>query len=119
MKYRNQTIQEISSLKKNWNQYGAEPLSEKVLSLADRIVSILPHEPFIAPTACNTIQFEWEFPDKDYLEFEIGDSDFVKIFRMFPNGTIDSFSVPVEDTDLLCRVLLDFIKPYRISQLIK
>lgn len=61
----------ISELKDNWNENGASAFSSKLIQKCRSIAKYLPQEPFIAPTATNSIQFEYEKENGDYLEFQI------------------------------------------------
>lgn len=62
----------IRCLKENWNGYGADPISNTLVTRCILIALNLKYQPqSITPTARNSIQFEWELEDKSYLEFEI------------------------------------------------
>lgn len=65
------TLNEIETLEHNWNENGAQKFSKELLDLCRRIVLELPTEPFVCPTACDSIQFEYTNKNNDYLEFEI------------------------------------------------
>lgn len=67
-----QKIQTFRSLKQNWNQNDAEPFDEKLLDTVNGILINLIKQPKVFPTARQTIQFEFEKENGDYLEFEIG-----------------------------------------------
>lgn len=63
-------IQEIANLPKNWNGYESKPIPPLVIERATEVVKglgALP-QPFIAPTADQEIQLEWEKEDGLYLE---------------------------------------------------
>jgi hypothetical protein len=64
-------ISQLRSLLHNWNGYGAKPFSTILL---DKIETLLPNltvQPKIFPTGRESIQFEFEKTNGDYLEFEI------------------------------------------------
>ena len=65
----NATLSEIEKLKDNWNDNGASAFSSKLIEKCRGIVMQLASEPFICPTACGSIQFEYEKENGDYLEF--------------------------------------------------
>lgn len=61
----------ISELEDNWDGEGAKAFPKELIDLCERYLSIFPEPVGIFPTMRNTIQFEWEYPNRDYLEFEI------------------------------------------------
>lgn len=65
------TLDEIATLKENWNNNGASEFSENLIKKCYNILEQLPMEPFICPTACGSVQFEYEKKNGEYLEFEI------------------------------------------------
>lgn len=73
----NVRLDKIAELKDGWNGYGgAKTFSKELVEYCCEIVNELATEPFIAglfiaPTACGSIQFEYEKENDDYLEFEI------------------------------------------------
>lgn len=77
----------ISKLKYNWDLYGAEPISKDLIDIMRNLIYGLKYQPEIFPTACNSIQFEYEKKNGDYLEFELVDEETVKIFKLYNNET--------------------------------
>ncbi len=73
------TLGEIAALKYNWNENGAEPFSSDLIEKCKNLLSYLIYTPFISPTACGSIQFEYEKDSGDYLEFEIF-QDKIKVY---------------------------------------
>lgn len=74
-KYTNDAIKEIAQLPNNWNDNGALRFSSEVLREADDLFTLLVSAhitPEVFPTACGTIQFEFENHKGDYLEIEVG-----------------------------------------------
>lgn len=76
----------ISELKHNWDLYGAEPISKDLIDIMRNLIYKLKYQPEIFPTSCNSIQFEYDNTKGDYLEFELIDSDTVKIFKLDSKG---------------------------------
>ncbi len=65
-------LDEIAMLKDNWNDNGAKPFSIELIQKCICIANSLDKEPFIAPTACRSIQFEYAYlPSHIYFEFEV------------------------------------------------
>lgn len=56
-------------MKDNWNGNGANSFSTKLIEKCREIVTQLVAEPFVCPTACGSIQFEYEKDNGDYLKF--------------------------------------------------
>jgi hypothetical protein len=64
-------IKEYASFKEDWNGYGAEPFSPKLLEFSEYIIRNLKIQPEIFPTGRQSIQLEYEQDSGRYLEFEI------------------------------------------------
>ena len=58
-------------LENNWNGYDAPKIDESIISKAKEIIRNISLVPDIFPTGRNSIQFEFEKKNGDYLEFEI------------------------------------------------
>lgn len=72
----------ISELKYNWDLHGAKPISKDLIAIMKNLIYGLKYQPEIFPTACGSIQFEYEKDNGDYLEFELIDKETIKIFKM-------------------------------------
>lgn len=66
----------IGDLPQNWNGYGAQPFSYDVIQHSRKVLALLPVQPFISPTARNSIQMEYERANGDYFELELFDDYF-------------------------------------------
>lgn len=64
-------IDSFSSMNKDWNGYGTEKIDQAVIDKAKGILEVLSVIPKVFPTGRNSIQFEYEKENGDYLEFEI------------------------------------------------
>lgn len=82
------TLQEWDELKyPNWNNYGAQPLSEKALTIAHIIADAMEKGGvFVAPLASGGIQIEWENKDGDYFEIEV-----------YPDGYITGYATKIKE----------------------
>lgn len=69
----------FGKLKDNWDGYKAKAITQPVIDNALNLLRLCTREPFVAPTACNTIQFEYEIGDK-YFEIECTDYGY-EIYR--------------------------------------
>lgn len=84
--YNNLYLDKISKYERNWNGYDADPFSEEIINKAREIVNILNIQPYIAPTANDSIQFEYKNKNNDYLEFELFSNGKIKMFTMNADG---------------------------------
>ena len=71
-------IESFKNFKDNWNGYGALPLPENVINKAIRLVNELYPIPEVFPTACDSIQIEWEI-NGVYVELEIFENE-IKLY---------------------------------------
>lgn len=85
-------LERIATLGDNWNGYGAEPLSAKLILQVRNLLYELYIQPEIFPTAAGTIQLEYEKDNGDYLEFQLNGTGQCECFRII-NGVEEFFSV--------------------------
>lgn len=64
-------LQEIAALPPDWNGYGAKPFPTQLIKKCEEILRALPVPPEIYPTARQSVQLQYELPDRSYLEFEV------------------------------------------------
>lgn len=64
-------LNDIAKLESDWNGYGAAPSTQALITQARNIITNLTEQPDLFPTGRESIQLEYELPDKSYLEFEI------------------------------------------------
>ncbi len=69
-------------LPENWNDNGAKAFSSKLINRCHEIVDGLKYSPFLSPTGCNSIQFEFDHNDS-YIEFEVYE-DKIKVYSSIP-----------------------------------
>jgi len=98
-------LDEIASLKDNWNDNNAPHFSESIIMRMRSIVSELSIQPNIFPTARRSIQFEYEKENGDYLEFELFEGGELKKFSYSNEG--DS-STEYIDYDNVERIVQSF-----------
>lgn len=101
-------LNEIAKLKDNWNNNGANSFSAKLIEKCRGILMQLAAEPFICPTACGSIQFEYEKENGDYLEFEIYE-DRIEVFLDTLSGGEKEFNLQgISATDKMKQMVVDF-----------
>lgn len=93
-------LREITKFEDNWNGYGANPFSNKVIEKSIQIIKNIETQPKLFPTGRSSIQMQYELEDNSYLEFEIFDDKIScmevpkrvynkAIFREFNHDKID------------------------------
>lgn len=75
----------IKDLDANWDNYGAQPFSSEFIDLCKKFIIDIHRQPEVFPTARQSIQFEYEKENGEYLELEIFE-DRVELFKMLKNG---------------------------------
>lgn len=73
-------FEQISNLPDNWNGYGAKSFSSKIIEKCKEIFVKLPVAPSVFPTGRQSIQFQYELPDRSYLGFEIFEEKITSLF---------------------------------------
>ena len=81
-------LKEIAALEDNWNGNGATAFSSGLITKVQYILSHITVEPEVFPTACNTIQLEFDRIDGAHMEIEISEA-----------RDADLFSVSVENEE--------------------
>lgn len=80
------TLIEIKNLGDNWNGNGALAFSESLIDRCSNLVRILKSQPCIFPTAQESIQFEWETDNGEYIEVELFENGVNVITMRTENG---------------------------------
>lgn len=90
----------IRSMGDNWNGNGAPALSKAVTDRVESLIKSLIIQPEIFPTACGTIQLEYDNSRRDHMEIEIVDSNPAEVFIIRFNGEESYTSVSVTSDDI-------------------
>lgn len=80
-------LDEISSLKKNWNGNQAKPIRKKIIKRSKVLVIDLDKQPQIFPTANESIQIEYDGINNSYLEFQITKKNVISYYMVDKKGT--------------------------------
>lgn len=83
-------LNEISLLKDNWNDNGASSFPHSFLNEVRNLIENLYFQPNIFPTARDSIQFEYEKENGDYLELELFLDNRIKVFSYTHTGKSDT-----------------------------
>lgn len=100
-------LDEIAALKENWNGYGAAPFSSGLLARARSLIASLPIQPEVFPTADDSIQIEFDGPERSYLEIQITEGAEYDALRIDRQGLESVFRVPA-DSSALGQLVRDF-----------
>lgn len=79
-------LAQIANLEAGWDRGNADVFSDELILKVRNIIINLQYQPELFPTACNTIQIEYEKDNGAYLEIEIADADDAKIFSIDEKG---------------------------------
>ena len=72
----------IALLKDNWNGNGAKAFRPELISKARNIITFLDIQPEVFPTACESLQLEYDKEDGAHLEIELTDGKKAEIFQI-------------------------------------
>lgn len=99
-------LDSILALPNNWNENGAEKFNQKLVDRCKSLLDILPIQPEIFPTAANSIQFEYEKGNGDYLEFNVCE-DNVYIYKVVSENEFSS-EIDINQEKTLQQIVSDF-----------
>ena len=88
-------LREYSQLEDNWNFEGAKAFSKKLIDLTWDKIGKFEIQPEVFPTMRESIQFEYEKENGDYLEFEIYE-DKIEVFDII-NKSENEYTLAVSD----------------------
>lgn len=88
-------LSEIEKLPNNWNNNGAERISENVIKTIRKLLMTLTFQPEIFPTACDAVQLEWENENDEYLEMEVLEDE-INVFQIDRDGNEKQSSIAVD-----------------------
>ena len=86
-------LEEIKSLKRNWNGNKAKPISKKLINKAKALIINLEKQPQIFPTANDSIQMEYDGDNNSYLEFQISRKNSLFYYNVNKKGEETSGSI--------------------------
>lgn len=98
----------IATLEDNWNDNGAKAFSKELIERCRVIVEQLPKQPFIAPTACGSIQMEYTKYNGEYLEFNVFE-DKIEVFIVDDVDAEREFELKGESQiNEMCKLINEF-----------
>ena len=87
-------LDEIKSLKKNWNGNNAKPIPKKIINKTKSLIINLEKQPQIFPTANDSIQIEYDGENGAYLEFQVSKSSQISYYQVDKDGKEISGLIP-------------------------
>ena len=96
----------IASFGDNWNGNGAPPLNRNLINNARSIITSLNIQPEVFPTACDSLQMEYDKEDGAYLEIELKE-EAAEVFSIDSSGN-EKYTVILANIDEISKVVSDF-----------
>ena len=81
-------LNSFRDLPDNWNCIGGEKIDSDIIDISLSIIPLLSHQPHVFPTGRNSVQFEYEKTNGDYLEFEIFKDKRIEMFLTISDNEI-------------------------------
>lgn len=105
--YNLRKLDQIAHLEDGWNGNKAKAFEEQLISKVRRIITVLELQPELFPTACNSVQFEYEKEDGSYLEIEINSKNTWEVFQINSDGKETYFSI-ADNIEAIIKVVNSF-----------
>ncbi len=87
-------LDEIKSLKKNWNGNHAKPFSKKIVNKVKTLIITLDKQPQLFPTANDSIQIEYDGINNSYLELQVTKKNELSYFKVDKQGNEKNGNIP-------------------------
>ena len=87
-------LEEIKSLKWNWNGNHAKPIPKKIINKTKSLLINLDKQPQVFPTADDSIQIEYDGADNSYLELQVTMHNKLSYFKVDRLGKETEGSIP-------------------------
>ena len=100
-------LETIAMLQDNWNANGAKAFSAGLISKVRNIIVFLEIQPEIFPTACESLQLEYDKQDGSHMEIELTENGNAEIFTVDNMGCESAMSIQT-DIELINKVVSDF-----------
>ncbi len=93
-------LTEIEELEDNWNGNGAASFPKELTMKVRYILEHIAVEPEVFPTACNTIQLEFDRADGAHMEIEISESMDADLFSVSADNKETCESIACEVSEI-------------------
>ena len=100
-------LETIAMLQDNWNANGAKAFSANLISKVRNIIVFLEIQPEVFPTACESLQLEYDKQDGSHMEIELTEDENAEIFVVDSMGceSIRNIQASIE---VINKVVSDF-----------
>ena len=100
-------LEAIAHLEDNWNANGAKAFADSLIAKVRNLVMFLEIQPEVFPTACESLQLEYDKADGSHLEIELNESESAEVFLVDDSGceSVISISASIEAIN---KVVSDF-----------
>lgn len=102
-----QKIKSFKELQSNWNYCHAAPFEDELILKAEKLISMIWKQPDVFPTGRESIQFEYEKENGDYLEFEVFSDRINKLF-MDDAENEEEEVISIDDISKINNILREF-----------
>ena len=100
-------LETIALLRDNWNLNGAKAFTDSLIKKGRDLILFLEIQPEIFPTACESLQLEYDREDGSHMEIELTDRDEAEIFMVDTKGG-ESFVNISASLENINKVVRDF-----------
>jgi hypothetical protein len=100
-------IETIALLQDDWNANGAKAFTDNLITKARNLIMFLKIQPEVFPTACESLQLEYDKADGAHMEIELTESEDAEVFVVDSKGreSIINISASIEAIN---KVVSDF-----------
>lgn len=100
-------LEAIAHLEDNWNDNGAKAFKDSLITKVRNLVMFLEIQPEVFPTACESLQLEYDKVNGAHLEIELNESENAEVFLVDDHGNeeVRSIRPSVEEIN---KVVSDF-----------
>ncbi|MBQ2406870.1 MAG: hypothetical protein II312_09435 [Lachnospiraceae bacterium] len=100
-------IETIALLQDDWNANGAKAFSASLITKVRNLIMFLKIQPEVFPTACESLQLEYDKADGSHMEIELTESEEAEVFVVDNKGceSIINISASIESIN---KVVSDF-----------
>ena len=100
-------LEAIALLQDNWNSNGAKAFSTSLISKVRNIIVFLKIQPEIFPTACESLQLEYDKHDGSHMEIELTESEDAEVFVVDNMGRESIINIQAS-IEIINKVVNDF-----------
>lgn len=105
--YNLKKLDQIAMLKDGWNGNKANAFDTELISKVRSVLTSLKIQPEVFPTACDSIQIEYEKEDGSYLEIELRLADKWEVFEISSKGE-ETYTSISADSETINKVVNSF-----------